>query len=116
MARKPGHNKVAFEDKIRDEINVALRQTLKDPRLSIVSVTRVELSNDYSHAKVYWDTYDVSRRGETKKAVDGIASKLRSVLAKELNVRHTPELNFFYDSRFEDEKKIEELLKNSDES
>lgn len=116
MSRKQGHNKVAYEEKIRDAINVALRQTLKDPRLTLISVTRVELSSDYSQAKVYWDTYDVAKRGDTKKAVDGIASKLRSILAKELNVRHTPELHFYFDSRFEDEKKIEDLLNSTNES
>ena len=116
MARKQGHNKAVYEEKIRDAINVALRLTLKDPRLVIVSVTRVELNNDYSAAKVFWDTYDANKRGDTKKAVDGIASKLRAVLAKELQVRHTPHLEFFFDSRFEDEKKIEDLLKSSDES
>ena len=116
MARKQGHNKVVYQDKIRDTINVALRQTLKDPRLMIVSVTRVELNNDYSVAKVYWDTYDTAKRGDTKKAVDGIASKIRAVLAKELEVRHTPKLEFFFDSKLEDEQKIADLLKNTDES
>lgn len=115
MARKQGHNKVMFEEKIRDAINVALRQSLKDPRLTMVSVTRVELTNDYSQAKVFWDTYDAEKRGDTKKAVEGVASKLRSILAKELNVRHTPELFLYYDSQFEDERKIEELLKDSGE-
>lgn len=113
MARKQGHNKALFEEKIKKEINVALRRTIADPRLTMVSVTRVELTQDYSHAKVYWDTYDATKRGDAKKAFDGIASKLRSILAKELNVRHTPHLELFYDSQYEAERAIESLLDKS---
>jgi ribosome-binding factor A len=113
MARKQGHNKALFEQKIKNEINIALRRTIADPRLTMVSVTRVELTADYSHAKVYWDTYDSSKRGDIKKALDGISSKLRSILAKELDVRHTPHLELFYDSQIEDELNIENLLAKS---
>lgn len=116
MARKQGHNKSNFEEKIKNEINIALRRKISDPRLTMVSVTRVVLTPDYSQAKVYWDTYDASKRGDAKKAFEGMATKLRSILAKELDVRHTPYLEIFYDSQFDDERKIEDLLdKSSDE-
>lgn len=110
MARKQGHNRVVFEEKIKNELNMALRRDLSDPRLTMISFTRVELTQDYSQAKVYWDTFDANRRGDAKKAVEGVASKLRSILAKELKVRHTPSLQLFYDSQYDDEKNIEDLL------
>ena len=113
MARKQGHNRVVFEEKIKNEINLALRKEISDPRLQMVSITRVELSNDYSLAKVFWDTFDASKRGDAKKAFDGLSSRLRSILAKELNVRHTPALEMYYDSQFEDERNIESLLEDS---
>jgi ribosome-binding factor A len=110
MARKQGHNKVVFEERIKNEINIALRRSISDPRLTLVSVTRVILSNDYSQAKVYWDTFDSEKRGDAKKAFDGVSSRLRAILAKELEVRHTPHLELIYDSQFEDERNIESLL------
>lgn len=97
-------------------INMAFRKDLADPRLTMVSVTRVELTQDYSQAKVYWDTYDAAKRGDIKKAIEGISSKLRSILAKELNVRHTPELFLYYDSQFESEKAITDLLNSENEA
>lgn len=105
-----------FEERIKDQLNVALRRDLADPRLTMASITRVELTNDYSVAKVYWDTFDSSNRGNIKNAIDGVRTKLRSILARELKVRHTPELNLIYDSQFEDEKKIEDILKNESSS
>ena len=113
MARKQGHNRSNFEDKLKNEINLQLRKTIADPRLTMVSVTRVVLNNDYSLAKVYWDTYDPTKRGDIKIAFDGVTSKLRGVLAKTLQVRHTPRIEFFYDSQFEDERNIESLLGDS---
>ena len=64
-------------------------------------------------AKVYWDTFDSSKRGDAKKAIEGLAGKMRSLLAKNLDVRHTPILEFYYDSQFEDEMKITQLLKDA---
>ncbi len=110
MARKPGHNKVVYEEKIKNAINISLRRDIADPRLTMVSATRVELTPDYSQAKIYWDSFDASKRGEMKKAMEKSAGTFRSLLAKELNIRHTPELFFFYDSQVEDEKNIESLL------
>ncbi len=116
MARKQGHNKPMFEEKIKNELNMALRRDISDPRLTLVSITRVDLTNDYSLAKVYWDTFDSSKRGDIKKAIDGVSSKLRSILAKELKVRHTPQLELYYDAQFESEKAITDLLESDKES
>ena len=109
---KISFSKVKLEEKILNGLNSMLRKDISDSRVKFVSVTRVELNNDFSIAKVYWDTFDSSTRGDAKKAVSGMSGKLRSRLSQSLNIRHTPSLEFFYDSQFEDELKITELLKN----
>ena len=110
MARSKAYSKEKYEEMIQNDINSFLRQGFSDPRLTMVSVTRVELNDDYSVAKVYWDTFDANNRGDIKSAVNGVGGKVRSMLAKSLKVRHVPEIKFFYDSQFEDERKIVELL------
>lgn len=115
MARKgASYTKVVFEEKIKNELNSYLRREFSDKRLVMASFTRVELNPDYSVAKVFWDTFDRENRGEIKLAIDGTQGKMRSLLAKNLNIRHTPEVKFIYDSQFEDELKITDLLKNND--
>jgi ribosome-binding factor A len=121
MARQKkagGNPRQTYQDRIKNEINMILRREVSDPRLTLCSVTRVELNPDYSTAEVYWDTFDAAKRGDIKTAIDGLSGKMRSLLAKNLDVRHTPTLTFVYDSQFEDEMKITQLLKdsNSDES
>lgn len=112
MARKNSNSnsKDLYQERIKNEINMLLRREISDPRLSLCSVTRVELNPDFSVATVFWDTFDSSKRGDIKKAIEGISGRMRTLLAKNLQVRHTPVLTFTYDSQFEDEMKITELL------
>lgn len=105
-------SKLKYEERVRDEINLALRREFADPRLMNVSVTHVELTQDYSHAKVYWDTFNAQTRGDAKEAIESTAGRMRKVLSTKMEVRHTPEIHYIYNSQFEDENKIDKLLKD----
>ncbi len=104
--------KVKYEERVRDEINLALRREFADPRLMNVTVTHVELTQDYSHAKVYWDTFNAATRGDAKEAIESTSSRMRSLLASKMEVKHTPQIHYIYNSQFEDESKITKLLKS----
>lgn len=110
-------SKTKYEERFRDEINLALRREFSDSRLMNVSVTHVELTQDYSHAKVYWDTFNSATRGDAKEAIESTTVRMRKILSTKMLVRHTPELHFIYNSQFEDELKITRLLdsESSDE-
>lgn len=110
MSRSKAYAKEKYEEMIQNDINKFLRQGISDPRLNLVSVTRVDLNDDYSIANVYWDTFNPSIRGDIKAAFSGIRGKVRSMLAKTLKVRHVPEINFFYDSQYEDEHNIMKII------
>lgn len=110
MARKESFSKIKYEERMRNEINILFRRDFSDPRLKLLTVTRVELTSDYSYATVYWDAFDVGSRGEMKSAVSRLAPKLRSKLASVLDVRHVPEIKFVYDSQYEDENNIMDLI------
>lgn len=114
MAKK-SFKKEKYTERLVHEINSYLRTEASDPRLAFLSVTKVEMSVDYSYADVFWDTFDVSKRGDCKKAVEGVAPRIRSHLSKILQVRHVPELRFFYDSQFVEEQKISDLLNSEKE-
>ena len=116
MPRKESFSRQKFEELILNELNHLLRAEVKDPRTQFISITHVELNRDYSLAKVYWDTFDASTRGSSKKAINGMVGVLRKKLSQNVKFRHTPELKFIYNSQFEDELKITKLLAdNADE-
>lgn len=108
-------SKLKYEEKVRDVINLALRREFTDPRLMNVSVTHVELTQDYSHAKVYWDTFNTATRGDAKAAIEATAGRMRRLLAEKMEVRHTPEIKYIYNSQFEDANKIDKLLKDTED-
>lgn len=110
MEAKKSFKKDKFSQRVLNDMNAFLRQRFTDSRLRFVSFSKVDLSQDFSKATVYWDTFDASSRGDAKKAIEHIGSKMRSMLASSLQVRHVPELDFRYDGQFEAERKIDELL------
>jgi len=114
MSRQKKNNgpssKDVYQERIRNELNLILRREVSDPRLTLASITKVELNQDFSMAKVYWDTFDASARGDVKKAFEGVDGRFRTLLAKNVKFRHTPALTFIYDSQYEDEMKITKLL------
>jgi len=111
MANKT-FKKEIFQNEILAELNSNLRQ-MNDSRLSFVSVTKVELTPDCAHAKVFWDTFDSTKRGDAAKAITSVRGKLRTMLAQTLKVRHVPDLSFEYDSQYEAEQKITDILKDA---
>lgn len=117
MAKKTNNfKKEKYEERLLNEINGLLRSGTNDARLARVSITKVELSPDYGYATVSWDTYDSGTRGDAKKALESAAGRIRSELAKVLEVRHVPAITFIYDNQFEEEKKIMDLLKKEQDN
>ena len=75
-----------------------IRQEIKDPRLSMVSINEVDVSRDLSHAKVYFGMLNPdSDSAVVQAALIRANGFLRSQLARELGIRHVPELHFHYD-------------------
>ena len=104
-----GFKKEKLSEKIQFAVSEYLRQ-LSDSRLGLISITRVELSPDMSQAKVYWDTFDTSRKLEVSTSLKNVGGKMRSQLSKVIKIRQVPSISFIYDSQFEDEMKIDQLL------
>ena len=88
---------VRLQELIREEVNLMLRNEVRDPRLDGVVITMVELAGDGSCARL-WFTADGRRRQATRR-VEHIAGFLRAQLAESLGLKRTPELRFRRDSR-----------------
>ncbi len=113
--KKDSFKKTKIEERILQDLNAFLRTKLGDVRVQFVSITKVELNEDFSVAKIFWDTFQVEKRGEIKEALESARNKMRGHLAQTLDVRIVPQLTLFYDAQFEEEKKITDLLKSEEE-
>lgn len=95
------------------EVLAAELERMSDPGLGLVTVTDVDLSPDMRNAKVYYTVYgpDVTH-ASTKDAMKRASGHLRSVVAREVRMRHTPALEFHEDPSPERSARIDELLAN----
>lgn len=112
MAREFGRpERVA--DFLLKELSVLIQREMRDPRVSMVSITEVEVSRDLSHAKVYLTVLGCDSKDEAKepiKVLNGAAGFLRSQLAKSSSMRTTPTLRFYFDESQLRAGHIEKLL------
>ena len=87
-------------EQIRAELDQLLRQETSDPRVGLLTLTRVKLSADMSTATIFWSPLAVDEQIETEDISAGLESAtgfLRGRLAKRLSLRRMPALSFRYD-------------------
>lgn len=103
--------KLRVADLLKREIGQLLLQHSQDPRFAFVSLTSVEISKDYAHAKIFVTLLNEKETASTVKALNNAASFFRRELARKVNLRTTPKLHFYYDETLHRGHRISELLK-----
>lgn len=82
-------------DQIRRDLAELIRE-LKDPRIGMVTLSAVEVSPDYAHAKVHFSVL-VGSPEESEAALNEAAGWLRNGLFKRLALHTVPTLHFRFD-------------------
>lgn len=95
---------------IHKEISLLLQHRIRDPRLSLVNVTGVEVSPDLRLALVYVTSFEKHKNKLVLKALSKANGYLRRELGQALSLRHVPELNFKIDTSAEQGQRIDELI------
>ena len=98
---------------IKREITAILRE-LKDPRVmgKMLTVVRVEVSSDASYAKVYVSILNAKSVKADLAILKKSSGLTRSLLAKRMNLRITPEIIFELDDSMEYGARIDSILKD----
>ena len=98
-------------EQIQRDLAELIRGELKDPRVGLVTLTGVELSPDYRHAKVFFTTLGGENAvSSARKGLTHAAGFLRSGLAASLRLRVVPELHFTYDESVERGDRLTRLI------
>jgi ribosome-binding factor A len=98
-------------DLIRDEVSEILATEMKDPRLGMVSITRVEMSPDLRYATLFTSVYgDDEEQQDTLQALSGASGYIRRLLAPRLRIRHIPSIRFRLDHSMEHAEQITRTL------
>ncbi|MBC3868942.1 30S ribosome-binding factor RbfA [Undibacterium oligocarboniphilum] len=87
-------------DQIQKDLAEIIWSELKDPRVGMVTLTEVQLTPDYAHAKVYFTTLadDAQAIQATLEGLTKAAGFLRSQLGLRLRIHTLPQLHFVHDT------------------
>ena len=97
------------------ELSDLLRTRVKDPRVGFASITHVEVSGDYRHAKIYISVMgSEEEQANTMKALKHATGFLRHELAGRIVLRYMPEIVFKLDTSIEKGTRILELIRENE--
>lgn len=88
---------VRVADQIQRSLAQLIQSDISDPRLGLVNVNGVDVSPDYANARVYVTFIGDADVKQSIAILNKASGYLRGLLAKQLNSRTTPRLNFVYD-------------------
>lgn len=110
------HRQEKVGELIAVELSDLMRSRLKDPRVGFASITRVEVSGDLRHAKVFVSVMGTpEEQAQTMKGLHNATGFLRRELASRLTLRFVPELNFRLDKSIEEGSRILNLIRQVEE-
>ena len=114
-----------IQELLREHLGTLIDREVKDPRVGLVTITRVQVSPDIATADVFISIYgSEEERNSTLDGLESAKGHLRSRLGRTLQTKNTPELKFHMDNSAEYSIKISKILRqvgekestNSDES
>ena len=101
MKKKGFQRSDRVAEQVRRDLADLIRTELKDPRVGMISLTAVELTPDYAHAKVFFTTLNSDHLEEIERGLKRAAGFLRRELGKRIHIHTLPELHFVYDNSIE---------------
>lgn len=88
-----------------------IQRELEDPRIGLVSITRVKLSPDLTQAQLFWSI--IGEESQVRTCERGLERALPSIqraVAEALQTRVTPKLQLIHDQGMEHAQRLEEIF------
>lgn len=98
---------------LRRELGTLVRTAVDEHGLPSVSVSDVEVTRDLAHAKVFVTALQAERSAEALAGLKALAGEIRYRLARQVKLRHVPELHFHYDDSVDRGERIDALLRDN---
>ena len=105
------HRVERVAEQIREEVSQILATEVSDPRVGLLTVTRVKVTPDLSLARIYWTSMgDAKQRKDTAKALSRAAAYVRHLLSTRMTLRRSPEVQFLFDQSVAAQDRVEQIL------
>jgi len=109
MANERRQQQVA--KRIQQKISELLLHDIRDPRATFVTITRVTISQDLAKAKVYWSVLEERHRSKVTHMFEHAKVYFRTSVARDINIRSAPLLEFHFDEGMMAAERIEQVLR-----
>ena len=109
---KPTNRSQRIADQIQRDLAELIPREVRDARVGLVTISAVEVSPDYAHAKVFFTVIG----GEPEIAARGLnsaAGHLHHLLFKRLAIHTVPRLQFVHDTSVEDGFALDRLIERA---
>jgi ribosome-binding factor A len=85
-------------EEIRHALSEILRREFSETVITLASITEVDVTNDFSYAKVYVSSLgDDQQRHAAAERLNELQGKIRHLVSQRVKLRHTPKMNFIPD-------------------
>jgi ribosome-binding factor A len=111
--KAPSQRQLMVAEIIKEAISeIFIRNELSQPAFEkiFITVSEVRISPDLKIATAFVASISEVDKNELIGFLNGMASQIRLILRKKVDLRFTPEVRFAYDKSFDDGAKIEALL------
>jgi ribosome-binding factor A len=112
--RKPGRG-LRVADQIQRDLAEMIQREVSTERAGLITLTGVEVTPDYAHAKVYFTTIGAPVDA-AQRALDEKAGYFHSLLFKRLSIHTIPKLTFVHDASVEHGIEIDRLIAEANRS
>lgn len=99
-----------INNNLKKEISYIIANDVKDSNIRFVTVTAVKTSSDLSYAKVYVTVLNEEYKSDTLKALKLAKGYIKKELAKRVEIRQIPNLDFVYDDSINYGNSIENII------
>lgn len=99
--------------KIQTVLSELMTKKISDPRVEMVTISRVTLTGDLSIAYVYYSVFGEAQA--VKNAAQGFKSSkkfIKKQIAPQLKLKYMPDLQFVHDDSFDYGARIDSILKS----
>jgi ribosome-binding factor A len=106
--------KARIEARIQERVAHCVEFELNDPRATFITITRVEVSDDLSSAKVFYSVYGTEGdKSRTARMLADATGFVRNRVARVLKTRRIPALRWFYDDSIEHAARMHKTIQEA---
>ncbi len=105
------HRPERLAEAIKKEVSDIILNDIKDPRIDFITITKVNVTSDLRHAKVYASVMgDEDKQKTTAQALKSATGYIRSELGRRIRLKYTPEIIFELDTSLEKAVRLIKLI------